>query len=99
VPQSDLRDVWLELASAENEGKITHQQFLALADDLGNPSEFTFKDPESGETVAFTEEYAQSVNSRIGTDASFKDQLRSAWSAGAKARYDKVMADLTARIG
>jgi ABC-type Fe3+ transport system substrate-binding protein len=99
VPQSDLIDVWLELASAEKEGKITHQQFLALADDLGNPSEFTFKDPDSGETVAFTEEYAQSVNSRIGTDASFKDQLRSAWSAGAKARYDKVVADLTALIG
>jgi ABC-type Fe3+ transport system substrate-binding protein len=99
VPQSDLIDAWLELTSAEKEEEITHQQFLALADDLGDPQEFTFKDPDTGQTVAFTEEYAQSVNDRLATDAAFKDQLRSAWSAAAKVRYDKVMADLNALIG
>lgn len=99
VPQSDLIDAWLELTSAHKEGKVTHQQFLALADDLGNPQEFTFKDPDTGQTVAFTEEYAQSINDRMATDAALKDQLRSAWRTAAKARYDKVMADLDTLIG
>ena len=97
--QGDLIDTWIALVDAEDAGDITHQEFLALAEDLGNPLELEFEDPETGETVTFTEEYAQSINDRITTDADFKSVMRDAWREAAIARYQGVLDELEDLIG
>jgi ABC-type Fe3+ transport system substrate-binding protein len=97
--QEDLINTWVALVDAEDFGDITHQEFLELAEELGDPLSFEFVDPESGETVTFTEEYAQSINDRITTDAGFKEQMRDTWREAAIARYNKVADDLEALTG
>jgi ABC-type Fe3+ transport system substrate-binding protein len=94
--QQNLINAWLELVDAELENTITHQEFLQLVDMLGDPLAIEFTDPESGNIVVFTEEYAQSINNRITTDAEFKDQLRNAWRLAAIQRYSQVLDDLSA---
>jgi ABC-type Fe3+ transport system substrate-binding protein len=92
--QIDLIDTWIELVDAEDAGDITHKEFLGLVEDLGNPLNIEFTDPETGGTVTFTESYAQSINDRITTDADFKSTLRDAWRAAAIVRYNAVLDDL-----
>ena len=92
--QSNLIDTWIEMVDAEDAGDITHKEFLALVEDLGNPLNIEFTDPETGGTVTFTESYAQSINDRITTDADFKSTLRDAWRAAAIVRYNAVLDDL-----
>jgi len=97
--QGDLIDTWIELVDAEDAGDITHKEFLALVEDLGNPLNIEFTDPETGNTVTFTESYAISINSRIMTDADFKSTLKDAWRAAAIVRYQSVLDDLYALTG
>ena len=97
--QQQLSDAWIELVDAEFTGSITHKEFLALADDLGDPMGLEFIDPETGDTVTFTEQYAQSINDRVTTDADFKIQMREAWRVAAIARYSRVLDDLSALTG
>ncbi|MFA9437648.1 MAG: ABC transporter substrate-binding protein, partial [Candidatus Bathyarchaeota archaeon] len=92
--QIDLIDTWIELVDAEDAGDITHKEFLGLVEDLSNPLNIEFTDPETGGTVTFTESYAQSINDRITTDADFKSTLRDAWRAAAIVRYNAVLDDL-----
>ena len=89
--QQDLIDAWLAIVDAEDLGDITHAEFLALADLLGDPLAIEFVDPESGNTVTFTESYAQSINERIITDAEFKETMKNAWREAAIARYSSVI--------
>jgi len=58
----------------------------------------SFKDPDSGQTVTFTEDYAKKINDRLLKDASFKDQLAQEWRDAARAKYQKVLADLNQAI-
>jgi len=97
--QLKLIDTWLELVDAEDAGDITHKEFLELAESLGNPLNMEFTDPETGNTVTFTESYAQSINARITTDADFKSTLKDAWKAAAIVRYQGVLDDLFALTG
>jgi len=97
--QGDLIDTWLALVDAEGAGDITHKEFLGLAGNLGNPLNLEFTDPETGNTVTFTESYAQSINARITTDADFKATLKDAWKAAAIVRYQSVLDDLFALTG
>ncbi|MFA9496462.1 MAG: extracellular solute-binding protein [Candidatus Bathyarchaeota archaeon] len=97
--QIDLIDTWIELVDAEDAGDITHKEFLGLVEDLGNPLNIEFTDPETGGTVTFTESYAQSINDRITTDADFKSTLRDAWRAAAIVRYNAVLDDLNDLTG
>jgi ABC-type Fe3+ transport system substrate-binding protein len=93
-PQDNLVDVWTELTIALEEGEISHQEFMKIADDLGNPLEFEFTDPESGETETFSQEYAQNINDRMLDDATYKQQMIDTWSEAAEARYDIAMEEL-----
>ncbi|MES0326109.1 MAG: extracellular solute-binding protein [Candidatus Bathyarchaeia archaeon] len=97
--QIDLIDTWIELVDTEDAGDITHKEFLGLVEDLGNPLNIEFTDPETGGTVTFTESYAQSINDRITTDADFKSTLRDAWRAAAIVRYNAVLDDLNDLTG
>ncbi len=97
--QLQLIDTWIELVDAEGAGDITHKEFLVLAESLGSPLNIEFTDPETGNTVTFTESYAQSINARITTDADFKSTLKDAWKAAAVVRYQGVLDDLSALTG
>ncbi len=90
---------WTAGTDAEDAGDITHKEFLALAESLGSPLNIEFTDPETGNTVTFTESYAQSINARITTDADFKSTLKDAWKAAAVVRYQGVLDDLSALTG
>jgi ABC-type Fe3+ transport system substrate-binding protein len=97
--QQDLQNTWLELADAEYDGEISHEEFLELADALGDPLALEFNDPETGEAVIFSEEYAQRINDRITTDAEFKEIMKNAWREAAIDRYRQVLNDLQELIG
>ncbi len=97
--QQDLQNTWLELADAEYNGEISHEEFLELADALGDPLALEFNDPETEEAVIFSEEYAQRINDRITTDAEFKEIMKNAWREAAIDRYRQVLNDLQELIG
>lgn len=97
--QQDLQNTWLELADAEYNGEISHEEFLELADALGDPLALEFNDPETGEAVSFSEEYAQRINDKITTDAEFKEIMKNAWREAAIDRYRQVLNDLQELTG
>ncbi len=87
-----LHQAWMALVNAYKEGKITQEQFEKLKDELTAPIEF--KDPETGQMVTFTEEYAAKINDRIATDAGFQSQLMDEWRSAAQEKYNKVLEEL-----
>ncbi|MFQ6052641.1 MAG: extracellular solute-binding protein, partial [Candidatus Bathyarchaeia archaeon] len=98
-PQLKLSQTWMELTEAKFDGKITHAQFMELTDKLGDPHLFEFTDPDTGSTVTFTQEYAQSINDRMMTDATFRTEMIDTWMRAAEARYDSVLAELKSLTG
>jgi len=97
--QGKLVNAWMALTNAKFEGSITHEEFLELANRLSNPLLLNFTDPETGEQVTFTQQYAQSVNEKIRTNPTFRDELVSEWIKAAENRYDSVRAELESLIG
>lgn len=98
-PQLKLVEVWMDLTRAEETGDITHQEFLELAHRLGDPHLVEFTNPETEETVAFTQEFAQEYNSRLTADATFRTQLTDAWTSAAEAHYEAIRAEVNALTG
>jgi len=90
TPETKLKDAWYELATAKLDGDITSAEFKTLVDDLTNPLLFEFTDPDTGESVTFTEEYAISINSKLMSDPEFKQNMVDTWMAAAETRYDIV---------
>lgn len=97
--QGKLVNTWMELTRAKAEGKITQEQFLELVDELSNPLMLNFTDPDTGEQVTFTQEYAQSVNEKIRTNPTFKTEIVDEWIRAAEERYDKLLSELENLIG
>lgn len=89
---SELQAAWAKLLSAYYGGKIDQATALRLARQLGSPINFT--DPISGKTVAFTQEYAQSINDRIAKDAAFRDQMIAVWRDAAIRKYRAVASQI-----
>ncbi|AIU70277.1 ABC transporter substrate-binding protein [Thermococcus eurythermalis] len=87
-----LHQAWMALVKAYKDGKITEEQFEKLKDELTAPIQF--KDPDTGEMVTFTEEYAAKINDRIATDAGFQSQLMQEWRNAAQDKYQKVLDEL-----
>ena len=87
-----LHQAWIAIVRAYKDGKITKEQFEQLKNELTAPIQF--KDPETGKTVTFTEDYAAKINDKIATDAAFQSQLMQEWRNAAQAKYNKVMEDL-----
>ncbi|WP_457742049.1 ABC transporter substrate-binding protein [Thermococcus sp.] len=87
-----LHEAWMAIVNAYKSGKITEQQFKQLEDELTAPIQF--KDPLTGKTVTFTEQYAAKINDKIATDAAFQSQIMQEWRQAAQAKYNKVMEDL-----
>lgn len=97
-PNQQLHSAWVAIVKAYKDGKITKEQFEQLKDELTAPIEF--KDPETGKTVTFTEDYAKSINDKIVKDRNFQDQLVQEWrQGGAIDKYNKVLQDLKKLTG
>ena len=94
IPQIQLERVWEDLTWALEDGQITQEQFDDLAFRLGDPDEFEFVDPVTGETEIFTMEYAQNINSQIEVDVEYKTQMVDAWAAAALEHYEEIAAEL-----
>ncbi|MCK4701945.1 extracellular solute-binding protein [Candidatus Bathyarchaeota archaeon] len=94
-PQIQLEKVWEDLTWALEDGQITQEQFDDLAFRLGDPDEFEFIDPATGETEIFTMEYAQSINSQIEVDVEYKTQMVDAWADAALDHYEEIAAELS----
>jgi len=89
---SELRQAWMALVNAHKSGKIDDSTFNKLKDELTDF--FQFKDPETGQMVTFTEQYAMKINDRLLKDPDFKDTLMQEWREGAKAKYEKVLKEV-----
>ena len=98
-PQLTLVDVWMGMTMALEEGDITRTEFDDLVAMLGDPHLFEFEDPETGETTTFTQEYAQSIASRIAIDPEYKTILVDRWIVAAENHYGDVMTELNNLIG
>ncbi|ANF21853.1 ABC transporter substrate-binding protein [Thermococcus piezophilus] len=94
---ADLHRVWVELVQAHNEGKITDEQFEQLKAQLLAP--IKFKDPETGQEVTLTEEYAAKINDKLLEDANFRDQIMTEWKEAARQKYLDVERQLKELIG
>lgn len=98
-PQLKLTDVWMDLTLAKENGDITHQQFKELADKLGDPHLMVFTDPDTLTQETFTEEYAQSINEKMMTDATFRQHLIDEWMTAAENHYENIRAELEELTG
>jgi len=90
TPETQLKDAWYELATAKLDGDLTSAEFKILVDELTNPLLFEFTDPDTGETVTFTEDYAISINKKLMLDPEFKQAIVDIWAETAIARYSSV---------
>ena len=88
----ELHQAWMALVNAHKSGKIDDQTFENLKTELTDPIQF--KDPETGQVVTFTEEYAEKINNKILTDPTFKDTIMQEWRDAAKAKYEKVLQEV-----
>ena len=89
-----LKEAWMALTKKYLNGEISEEEFNRLVDELTNPLKLVFKDPDTGEEVTFTQEYAQKVNEKIMKDPAYRDSLVRAWREGAENRYRKVLEEL-----
>ena len=67
-PQSPLWDTWQELTQAKADGDISAVEFKDLVNRLSDPLLFEFVDPDTGETVTFTDEFQRP--NRVRMDSS-----------------------------
>lgn len=82
-----LQQVWAKLVKAYLDGKIDRAAAEALARQLGEP--VTFTDPDTGQPVKLTLEYAVKINDKL-SDAAFRDRIQAAWRDAARRKYREL---------
>lgn len=87
-----LQDVWAKLVKAYLAGKIDKATAEALAKRLGEL--VTFVDPDTGQPVKLTMEYAMKINDRIANDAAFRDKIYAAWRDAARKKYQEIASQI-----
>ena len=83
-----LQQTWSKLLRAYFDGKIDKATAEALAKRLGEP--VTFTDPETGQPVKLTPEYAMKINDKLRRDAAFRDRIQAVWREAARKKYLEV---------
>jgi ABC-type Fe3+ transport system, periplasmic component len=89
--QGDLQNAWKALLQAYYSGKINATTAQRLAAELGAPLQFKVN---NNNTYVFTQEYAQSINSRIAKDAAFRDQMIAIWRDAARNKYLAILNEI-----
>jgi spermidine/putrescine-binding protein len=87
----DLQSTWAHMVKAYLDGKITKEQFQKLEDDLTAPIQF--KDPLTGKTVTFTEQYAIKIDPQLNNQKIYQ-ALMSEWEHAARTKYLNVYNEL-----
>lgn len=88
----ELHRAWVALVQAYKQGKISKEKYEQLKAQLLAPIQF--KDPDTGQIVTFTEDYAKKINERLIKDSGFKDTLMQEWRDAARAKYNKVLTEV-----
>ncbi|USS40031.1 ABC transporter substrate-binding protein [Thermococcus aggregans] len=88
----ELHRAWVALVKAYKEGKISEEKYKELKAKLLEPVKF--KDPDTGEIMTLTEEYAKKINDRLAKDSSFRDTLMQEWRDAAREKYQSVLAEV-----
>ncbi|ABO07685.1 ABC transporter substrate-binding protein [Pyrobaculum calidifontis] len=86
--QDVLQQAWWKLVNAYYSGKIDKATAEALARELTSP--VTFTDPDTGQTVKLTLDYAMKINDKLG-NPTYRDKIYSAWRDAARKQYQAVM--------
>ncbi|MFQ5906845.1 MAG: hypothetical protein ACE5JA_09785, partial [bacterium] len=89
---TELVDCWYTIVNAYEQGWITLSQLNGYAATMGTP--VTVADPNTAQMEKFTEAYAKSINDDMIYDAQFLSDIKSAWTAEAKAVYGAVQASV-----
>ena len=89
-PQDKLKDAWMALINAKENGKITTDEFKKLIDVMANPLKLNFTDPLTNSIKTFTLEYAQQINSML-LNPEFKTEITNSWRAAAEQKYNLVI--------
>jgi ABC-type Fe3+ transport system substrate-binding protein len=85
-----LQQTWNKLLKAYFDGKIDKATAEALAKRLGEP--VTFTDPETGQPVKLTLEYAMKINDKLSDEkyTAFRDRIQAVWREAARKKYLEV---------
>lgn len=86
-----LQQTWSKLVKAYLDGRIDRQTAEALARELASP--VTFTDPDTGQQVKLTLEYAMRINDKLA-DATYRDKIYAAWREAARKQYQAVAAKI-----
>jgi ABC-type Fe3+ transport system substrate-binding protein len=97
-PQFKLQEAWIAISQAKANEEINQAEFVEFIDQLSNPNLLEFTDPDTGEKMAFTEKYAQSIVNKMMENVTFRQKIVDAWNDASAARYDAVRAQLDALI-
>ncbi len=87
-----LKAAWKAILNKYFNGELSDDQLKQYMEKLGAP--LTFKDPETGKTVKFTEDYAIKINQRLISDPSFRSAMIDAWRKAAIERYNSIVNEL-----
>jgi hypothetical protein len=98
-PQLKLTDVWMKMTQAYATDKITKTQFNGLVAKLGDPIKLEFIDPATNAKQTFTEDFAKSINNKIGSDSTYQTKIRDAILKASEAQYDAIGAELKGLTG
>jgi len=86
--QDVLQQAWWKLVNAYYGGKIDRATAEALARELTSP--VTFTDPDTGQAVKLTLDYAMKINDKL-KDPTYRDKIYAAWREAARRQYQAVM--------
>ncbi len=87
-----LKAAWKAILNKYFNGELSDDQLKQYMEKMGAP--LTFKDPETGETVKFTEDYAIKINQRLISDPAFRSAIIDAWRKAAIDRYNSIVSEL-----
>ncbi len=91
---TELVDCWSAIVNAYNDGYINATELDYYASLMGAP--VTIKDPNTNLDEEFTITYATAINHDMIYDSVYSSEVRSRWTAAAKAQYNSVLAMIEA---
>jgi hypothetical protein len=90
--QSELVNCWTTILNAYDNGWIDASELEAYAAEMGAP--ITIQDPDTLVLEEFTIDYARRMNNDMIYDASYKADVKAAWTNQAKSHYNTVAASV-----
>jgi len=88
-----LKDAWKAILSKYFAGELSDEELEEYMKKLGALIEF--EDPETGEKVLFTQDYAIKIRDKFISDPAFRDALLSAWKRAALEKYKQIVEELS----